>query len=153
MHMTANPRGLAGRIRDAGLYAIAVAVCVVATGCSGNDSTAATTTPTVTRTTDTFTGTVPVGGSDFHSFPIAATGSIDVTLTAATPPSAIVMGIGIGTLADGKCSEMAGASTQTAAGASVQLSGIVSPGTLCVDVRDLGAASSPVTYSLTVTHP
>jgi hypothetical protein len=144
---------VAGRACDAGLYGIAVIVCVVAGGCSGNDTTAPTTPSAATRTTDRFTGTVLVGGSDFHSFPITATGSIDVTLTAATPPATVVMGIGIGIVVDGKCSEMPGAATQTAAGASVQLSGIVSPGTLCVDVRDLGAASGPVTYSLTVTHP
>jgi hypothetical protein len=131
----------------------AVVLFLGTAGCSGSNTTAATTTPAVSRTTDTFTGTVAVGGSDFHSFPIAATGTIDVTLTAAAPPPAIVMGLSIGMPGDGKCAAVAGGSTQTPAGASAQLSGIVSPSTMCVDVHDVGAQSAPVSYTVTVTHP
>lgn len=132
----------------------AVALLVGAAGCNNNSTTtAATATSTVTRTTDTFTGTVPISGSDFHSFPVAVTGMIDVTLTAAAPPSAIVMGVSIGTPADGKCTALAGASAKASAGASAQLSGIASPGTLCVDLHDVGNQSAPVSYTVTVTHP
>jgi hypothetical protein len=95
---------------------------------------------------------VAVGGDDFHSFPIAATGPIDVTLTAASP-STIVMDISIGTVANSKCVALAGASSQAQAGTAAQLSGIASPGTLCVDVRDSGNQSAPVSYTVTVTHP
>lgn len=130
----------------------ATALLVLTAGCGSSSTTAATTT-TVTRTTDTFTGTVAVGGSDFHSFPVTVTGQIDVTLTAATPPSTIVMGINIGIPADGKCPALAGATTKASAGASVQLSGLASPGTLCVAVRDLGTQTAPVSYTVTVTHP
>jgi hypothetical protein len=146
-------RGQVGRVSRVGVALIAVALFVGAMGCGSSSTPAATTTPTVARTTDTFTGTVAVGGSDFHSFPIAATGPIDVTLTAATPPSAIVMGISIGMVADGKCVALAGASSQTPAGTAAQLSGIASPGTLCVDVHDSGHQSAPVSYTVTVTHP
>lgn len=131
----------------------AIALLVGAAGCNNNSTTAATTTSTVTRTTDTFTGTVPIGGSDFHSFPVTVTGLIDVTLTAAAPPSAIVMGVSIGTPADGKCTALAGALAKASAGASAQLSGMASPGTLCVDVHDVGNQSAPVSYTVTVTHP
>ena len=131
----------------------AVALLAGAPGCNNSSTTAATTTATVPRTTDTFTGTVAIGGSDFHSFPIAVTGQIDVTLTAATPPSTIVMGVSVGTPADGKCTPLAGASATTSAGASVQVSGLASPGTLCVDVHDAGNQSAPVSYTVTVTHP
>jgi hypothetical protein len=125
-------------------------LCFGVSGCGSSDT--ATTTPTVARTTDTFTGTVAVGGDDFHSFPISATGPIDVTLTAATP-STIVMGISIGMVADNKCVALAGASSQAQVGTAPQLSGIASPGTLCVDVRDSGNESAPVSYTVTVTHP
>jgi hypothetical protein len=148
--------GRVDRIGRAGVVGCAlttIALFLATPGCSGNTTTAAATTPTVTRTTDTFSGTVAVGGRDFHSFPIAATGTVDVTLTAAAPPSAVVMGITLGIPGDGKCTSLAGGSTQTAAGASVQLSGIASPSTLCVDVRDLGGQSAPVSYTVTVTHP
>lgn len=132
----------------------ATALLVGAAGCNNSGATtAATTTSTVTRTTDTFAGTVQIGGSDVHSFPVAATGLVDVTLTAAAPPSTIVMGISLGTTADGQCSALAGASVKTSAGTSPQLSGMVSPATLCVDVHDVGNQSAPVTYTVTVTHP
>jgi hypothetical protein len=123
-------------------------------GCRGNSTTAAATTPTTAaRTTETFSGTVAVGGGDFHSFSVAATGAVDVTLTAAAPPAAIVMGLSLGLPGDGKCSALAGGSTQTAAGSAVQLSGLATPSTLCVDVHDAGGQSAPVTYTVTVTHP
>jgi hypothetical protein len=146
----ACPLKLARRVRERRWLGIALAMSVSACGSSGSTSTTA---PTVARTTDTFTGTVAVGGRDFHSFTITATGTVDVTLTAATPPSTIVMGVNIGLPANSLCPAMAGASTLTAAGATVQLSGIASPGLLCVDVHDIGNQSVPVSYAVTVTHP
>jgi len=143
--------GRAGRVGRVGCAAAALVMLFGVVGC-GSSSTPATTTPTVPRTTDTFTGTVAVGGSDFHSFPISATGPIDVTLTAATP-STVVMDISIGMPADGKCVALAGASSQTPPGTTPQLSGIASPGTLCVDVHDSASESAPVSYTVTVTHP
>jgi hypothetical protein len=119
----------------------------------GSSTTTPTTPAAVARTTDTFTGTVAVGGRDFHSFPITAAGTVDVTLTAATPPATIVMGVSIGMPGNGICIPVAGGSTQTPAGSTVQLSGVASPGTLCVDVHDAGGQSAPVTYTVTVTHP
>ena len=145
--------GQAGQVGRAVLVAAAVALLVGAGGCGSASTTAPAATSTVSRTTDNFTGTVAVGGSDVHSFPVAATGVVDVTLTAAAPPAAIVMGLSLGVPADGKCNAVAGGSTRTPAGASVQLSGIVSAGTLCVDVHDAGGQSSPVSYTVTVTHP
>jgi hypothetical protein len=132
--------------------AAVLAIAIGASACGGSGSTSSTT-PTVVRTTDTFTGTVAIGGRDFHSFTITATGTVDVTLTAATPPATIVMGLNIGIPGDSKCPAMAGASALTAAGASVQLSGIASPGLLCVDVHDVGNQSVPISYTVTVTHP
>ena len=132
--------------------AIALFPLLAVSACHKDTTAAATTTPTVTRATDTFTGTVAVGGADSHSFTIAATGNVDVTLTAATPPDSVVMGLSIGTPGS-RCVPVAGGSTQTAAGSSVQLSGIASPGTMCVDVHDVGGHSAPVNYTVTVTHP
>jgi hypothetical protein len=131
-----------------------VLVALLATAACHKDDTSTTpTTPTVARTTDTFTGTVAVGGDDSHSFPIAASGNVDGTLTATAPPATIVMGLSIGMPGDGRCVAVAGGSTQTPAGSAVQLSGVASPGTLCVDVRDVGGETAPITYTVTVTHP
>jgi hypothetical protein len=131
-----------------------VVIALGAAACGSSSSSTSTTTPTTAaRTTDTFSGTVAVGGNDFHSFPISATGIVDVTMTAAAPPATIVMGISVGTPAAGKCAALAGASTTATAGSGVQLSGMSTAGTLCVDVHDVGNQSAAVTYTVTVTHP
>jgi hypothetical protein len=127
-------------------------LCLIASsGCAGANSTTAATATTAARTTDTFSGAVAVGGSDVHSFSVAVAGTVDVTLTAVTP--AIVMGIAVGSAANGGCAPLAGGSTQAAAGSAAQLSGVVTPGTLCVDVHDAGFQSTSVSYTVTVTHP
>ena len=122
-------------------------------GCTSNDTTATTTSATVTRTTDTFTGTTPIAGSAFHTFTVSQAGEVDATLTAAAPPSTIVMGFGLGEPADSTCVPFAGAERSTPAGASPQLLGTVSPATLCVEVHDIGNQTAPVTYTVTVIHP
>jgi hypothetical protein len=140
----------------AGFALAAIALVVGAAACNKDSTPAATTTPTtptVARTTDTFSGTVPVGGSAFHTFAVTVTGTIDVTLTVAGPPSTVVMGLSIGTPAEDKCTALAGGSVNTAAGSSAQLSGLASPGPLCVGVRDVGNQTAPVTYTVTVVHP
>src|SRR5262245_15797178 len=109
--------------------------------------------PTPPSTTETFTGTVQVGGGDIHTFSAAA-GNISVTLTDAAPPAAIVMGLGLGTPAtDGSCVFFSGAAVRAQAGTTAQLSGTLqSGGSLCVDVFDIGNQSEPVSYSVTVVH-
>ena len=128
-----------------------VTAAALASGCHGDDSSS--TSPSDTRTTDTFSGNVAVGGSAFNSFRVAATGTTDVTLTAAGPPSTVVMGLAIGTVDDSGCTRLTGASVNTAAGASPQLSGVTTAGSLCVQVRDIGNQTAAVSYTVTVTHP
>jgi hypothetical protein len=41
----------------------------------------------------------------------------------------------------------------TPAGTSAQLAGLTTAGTLCVQVRDIGNQTAPVTYNVTVLHP
>ena len=138
-------KSLAGRVGVA-------FVALVFSGCNGTSNTTAATTST-TRTTETFSGTVTVGGSDSHSFTVSATGAIDVTLTAAAPPAAVVMGISVGVPVDGRCPALAGASTNASAGTTAHLSGLATAGTLCVDVHDAGNQSDTVNYTISVTHP
>jgi hypothetical protein len=136
------------------LFALALVLLVAATACTGNNNTSTTpTTPTVARTTDTFTGTVQVRGSDFHSFPVAQAGQVDVTLTVAGPPPTIGMGIDVGAPNGSACVAFAGASANVQAGSAAQLSGVISSGTICVQVRDIGNATGPVSYTVTVLHP
>ena len=147
-------------MRISSATALIAALAVVALGsasCTGSSTpavaTTTTTTPTVTRTTDTFSGTVPVRGSAFNNFTIAATGLVEVTLTAAGPPSTITMGLGVGTQSGSSCAVLSGGSVNTPAGSAVQLSGTSSAGALCVKISDIGNQTSAVSYTVTVTHP
>lgn len=124
--------------------------------CSGGSTTTSpsTTAPAAAVTTDIFTGTVPVGGSDIHNFTVTlSNGQINVILTAAGPPSTIFMGLGVGTpAADGSCSLFAGAAVTTQAGALAQISGTAQAGTYCVGLYDVGNQTADITYSVTITH-
>lgn len=135
------------------LFFLTLVLLAAASACTGNNSTSTTTTtPTVTRTTDTFTGTVQVRGSDFHSLPVSQAGQVDVTLTVAGPPPTIGMGLDVGAPNGTACVPFAGASANVQAG-SAPLTGVVSAGTICVQVRDIGNATGPVSYTVTVLHP
>lgn len=134
-----------------GIRAILVASALACAGCGSKDS--STTAPTDTPKTDTFTGTVQVQSRANHNFTVEKSGQVSVTLTSASPPSTIVMGIGVGTPGDNACGLISGASVNAAAGSNAQLTGVVSPGTLCVSVFDVGNQTAPVTYTVTVVHP
>ena len=131
---------------------------VLAAGCSdsgSSDSSLLPTTPgSATQVVDTFSGTVPVGGSDTHTFIVTANNQPAlITLTSAGPPATISMGLGVGTLAtDGTCSLLPNAAVVVQAGTAAQLSGTIATGTYCVAVFDVGNQSAPVDYTVTVSH-
>ncbi len=133
------------------LYALLLALALASAACKKDD---APTTPSAPTTkTDTFTGTVQAKSSANHTFTVDNSGQVSVTLTAASPPATIAMGIAVGTPANGACGRLSGATTTTAAGATAQLTGVVSPGMLCVEIFDAGNQTAAVTYTVTVTHP
>jgi hypothetical protein len=135
------------------LLILALVVSVVA-GCqTGSDTSSSLLTPSVNPTTENFTGTVDVGGSDSHPFTIAlSNGQVNVTLTSAGPPSTIYMGLGVGSWSDPACTLLSGASTVAPAGTTAQLSGTANAGSYCVKVYDAGNQTAQVTYAVTVTH-
>src|SRR3954465_8464281 len=123
------------------IRAFAVALVVAAASAAGDtaDPTTAASAPSVVvpPTTENFTGTVAVGGSDVKGFNILLTGgTVTVTLTAAGPPSAIAMGLGLGNLSGATCTLIA--STSAPPSNNPQLSGTVSAGSYCVKVSDPG---------------
>jgi hypothetical protein len=129
----------------------AAAVLALIFGASACGSNSSSTSPSNT-TTETFSGTVAIHGSDTHNFTVNTAGEVDVTLTAAGPPSTIVMGVAIGTPSGSSCAAISGGSDAASAGTSPQVTGIVTPGVLCVEVYDLGNATAPVSYTVTVKH-
>ena len=126
-----------------------LALALMVSACGSSPSTSPTTT-TSGLTTENFTGTVAVGGTDSKTFSVAVTGVVSVTLTAAPVP----MGLGVGQPGGASgCVLLPGGSTTATAGTLAQLAGEVTPGTFCVQVYDVSNQTVPVTYSVTVTHP
>lgn len=136
---------------------VAVLGCVLALATAACDNSGSTTptslTPTPTVTTEMFTGSVDVGGSDVHPFNVALSGApVNVILTAAGPPATIFMGLGVGSYSNTACTLLTGGSVVTPAGTAAQLSGTVLAGSYCVMVYDVGNQVAQITYGVTVTH-
>jgi hypothetical protein len=132
-----------------------LASTALAAACGGSSNQTTVTAPTGTLVTDTFTGTVPVGGSDSHNFTITTSGNaLNVTLVSAGPPPTITMGLGVGTPSStNTCSILPNGGIQTTAGSTAQLSGSnFGAGTYCVVVVDVGNAAGTITYTVTVAH-
>jgi hypothetical protein len=108
-----------------------VLLCAVG-ACGGGDSSGSVVSAPTTLVTESFTGTVAVGTSDFHTFSVSNGGAINVTLTAAGPPSTIYMGIGLGTPSASSCAFLTNGSVVAPAGVTAQLAGTISAGTYCV---------------------
>jgi hypothetical protein len=107
-------------------------------------------TPAVPTVTDTFTGTLVVGGDNSHPFTVSKIGGITVTLTDVKPPA--LVGLGIGTPSGTSCALLS--SDVAVAGISAQISGTATVvGTLCVAVFDAGNLVESATYTISVLHP
>lgn len=134
--------------------ALVIATVAALSACSGSSTSSLPTAPSANPTSETFTGTVPVGGSDTHNFTVGqSNGQVNVTLTAAGPPATIYMGLGVGTPAtDASCTLLTNASIVTPAGTTAQLTGTANAGTYCVVVYDVGNQVGDITYSVTVSH-
>ena len=138
-----------------------IACGLTAVSCS-NGPTAPTTTTSTTSTsgtmvTEVFTSTLPVGGSRFYSFHIAASGSVTATLTDVEGdgvPASVVVNMGIGTPAGTTCTASATPVQVTgAAGVTTQVTATEQPGTYCVIVSDVGNLFSPATFTVSLDHP
>src|SRR5882724_701169 len=96
-----------------GSVPIALLMTLATAACNNGSST--TTTASTLPTTETFSGTVGVGSSDFHSFTVAQSGTVNVTLNTAGPPSTIFMGLGLGTPSSSTCALISGGTVVTPA--------------------------------------
>jgi hypothetical protein len=136
------------------LAGLALAACTACSGGSNSGSSTAPSAPPLSPTSDTFSGTVPVGGSDVHSFVVnLSNGQVTADLTAAGPPTTIAMGLGIGAISNGSCALFTSLSVVASPGPSPQTGGNNVPsGTYCVAVFDVGNQLVDVSYSVTVTH-
>jgi hypothetical protein len=135
----------------------ALLACIaLSVACDNSDSGNTATGPTtVTLTTDTFTGSVDPMGSAFHKFTVAQAGEVDITLTAAGPPSTIYMGLAIGVLStDGtSCSPDSRFTVVVQASTTPQIPVSAGAGNYCVQIFDAGNQVATINYTITVAHP
>lgn len=140
------------------MCAVAVALAAAAAACDTTDPTLTATTPSspTNPTVENFNGNVAVASADSHSFTILLSGgTLNITLTAAGPPSTVTVGLGVGTLSGGVCTPFTNSSVATTAGTTPQLSGVANAGTYCVTVFDAGGSltlPNTISYAVSVAH-
>lgn len=106
--------------------------------------------------TDTFSGTIPRGGSDIaRAFNVTTTGEFTVKLTALGPVSGAFIGIDLyQDGSNGNCQQLGLYQRNTFATLNVQaLSGQIFANHYCVTAYDVGALTQAATYTITVSHP
>jgi hypothetical protein len=125
--------------------------------CGKNATTTSPTSPAPDSVTETFAGTLSVGGSAFYSFSTAVTGDVTATLTnigGDGVPSSVVVNLGIGSLSGFNCSA---SSTAVQITGTAQVSSLVTssepPGVHCVVISDMGNLFAPATFTVTIAHP
>ena len=139
------------------LFLIPLTLALTTAGCGGNGTTSPSpTTPPVASptTTETFSGTLPVGGFSFYSFVVSLNGTVNVTLGSVSGtdvPSTVTLGVAIGRPSGTGCT--GGTVTSTAAGVDPQVTGTYSPGRYCVNVSDVGTLAAPAHFIVTIAHP
>jgi len=106
---------------------------------------------------ESFSGTLEPQGISLHTFTVAQTGNVQVTLIGVVPqlvpgPSApITVGLGIGTPSGlGTCLVLYQVSAQP--GTAAQIIGTATAGPDCITIFDVGNLTQPVNYTVTVAH-
>ncbi|HUF47382.1 MAG TPA: hypothetical protein VMM93_06155 [Vicinamibacterales bacterium] len=127
-------------------------VLTLAAGCG--DPPAAPTPPLGPLTvTETFSGTVAVGGSRFYSFVVLPAGTVSLMFGSLTPagadtPMATQMAIGIGFPQGTGCT--VSSSTLLSPGLTYQSTVSLGEGTYCVNIADAGNLSGPADFAIRI---
>ena len=124
-------------------------ITLLVAACS-NDKTPTTPTNTSGTRSETWSSTVAPGGQSSRSFAVDASGTINVTLTAAGA-AALGLGVGLPRTTGGGC--RLGVSVNTSAGTTPQISTAADAGQYCVEVYDLGTITDPVGFAVKIDHP
>ena len=129
---------------------VPVVVALLSFACKGGSSTTSpsstptTAAPASPTTSETFTGTLPVGGSTFYSFTVSAYALVNATLVSISGvgvPATVMVRLGIGIVGDTGCS--ASASSITRAGPSSPVTATEQPGVYCTIVGTSGIYLPP----------
>jgi hypothetical protein len=152
-------------MRTAAFFPLCALLAILAAGCSS--STAAAVTSPTTVATESFSGSLQIGGLASHAFTTTTAGTITATVTSLSVPVVVGVGIGAYSTTTGLCSLSTGANTTTGASAqiavtSATISATVDPGTYCVEIYDPGnlasvtsfaAITGTTSFTLSIIHP
>jgi hypothetical protein len=138
-----------------------VALALPLNGCGDNTTPTSPTdtTPTETAvdptTSLTFTGTLSVNSAAFYSFDVTQYGTVNLTLQnvggVSGVPESVWVGLGIGVPDGTDCSTTT--STNTQAGSGPHVSSVLSAGTYCARIYDVGNLASPTPFNVLIAHP
>src|SRR6266851_6361812 len=119
---------------------------------STSPTSSTTSTPAAPTTTETFIGTLPVGGAKFYSFSIAVYGTVNATLVSIGGPSVpadVMVNLGIGTPGGTSCNSSS--PTSVSAG-SAAVTASEQPGVYCVTIADVGNLPGAADFTVTIDH-
>ena len=108
-------------------------------------------TPDPVYTTETVTGSLPLGGYATHAFQVTQSGGLTVALTSLSPQTTITVGLGVGRPSGSTCALIS--STSSARAGEGVISGTIGPGSYCVSLYDLGNQQVPNDFVVTLIHP
>ena len=147
------------RFRSPKVLLLGLALALAGTSaCSDNtlSQLAAASTTTAATSTDTFTGTLSQNGAFTHIFTVTTLGAVAVTITSLAPNTAQIVGLSLGVWNGTACSTSpatGGSATDVAStGSSITLN-TTAAGNLCARLYDVGFITTPVLYTMQVTHP
>src|ERR1051326_4862633 len=144
-------------LKTAGVVAAVTLAAAATSACSDNtlSQLAAASTTAPNPQTDIFTGTLSVNGAFQHIFTITTLGSVTVSITGLAPNTSQIVGLSLGVWTGAQCStspQTGGASNDTATtGSSITLNATAA-GNLCARLYDVGFVTTPVLYTMTITH-
>jgi len=134
----------------------ALALSVVAAACGNNDAPLVTSPTAATLKNAQFTGVIDPGGRRYYSFTLSTSGNVVATLASVTnadtgAPLPIPLRLGIGRPQGTECPPTS--AVTVAAALQPQLTELTPEGVSCLDVADVGSATTPIRFSVRFTYP
>jgi hypothetical protein len=137
------------------LLPLLVIGCGSDTPSSPSSSSSTSATPAPASVSETYSGTLAIGGAKFYSFTVSAYGTVNVTLGVLdgpdiAPETTVDLGLGVPSGLGCSANVTMTVSTQTAA---PQITGSYQPGIYCVRVADTTAIlPEPAAFSIAIEH-
>jgi hypothetical protein len=145
-------------LKTVGVAAAVALLAVASAACSDNtlSQLASASNPAPNPQTEVFTGTLSTNGAFQHIFTISTLGAVTVSITSLSPTNTQIVGLSLGVWTGAQCStspQTGGASNDTATTGSTITLNATAAGNLCARLYDVGFITTPVLYTMTITHP